>query len=113
MADYATLNLPQSPRTSIKGNSGLKLDSDTAGNLRGRSLYSSAQYSIEVEHHLIDDTQKASLESFYNTNSGIVNSFTYDGDSTVYNVIFLSVPTFVWIAPNVWTARVSFRGHKV
>ena len=83
MAAYPSIGLqhnisPLNPRIS---------DVSDAGTVRTVDLNEVTAYRISITHPLIDSTDRATLQTFYDTNRDSVNTITLAGDT--YDVQFM------------------------
>ena len=109
MAAYPSV-LKQSPETRVTPIVGKMVDMSTNGTVRGRDLHDATVYDITCVNILVPDADKATLETFYDTNRNLEITWTDKGDSTVYDVIFLSRPLFVWTSHGYWKVTTKLRG---
>jgi len=100
MAAYPSV--AQTSGTTVTPKPGIDIDISTSGTLRGVNKYVEEVADITVEHDLIDTTDKDSIITFYTSNKATEFTFTYNGDSTVYDCLFTSKPQVTWIAPGLW-----------
>lgn len=110
MAAFPTLK--QDPSTSIAPISGRSLDISTGGTIRGRDLHSETVYDITCVNILVTDAEKGTVETFYDTNKNLEFTWTYAGDSTTYDVVFVIRPQFTWTSHGFWTVTTKMRGTE-
>lgn len=82
MAAYPSIGL----RYSIKPESKQIPDISAAGTIRTVDLGEDVVYRINIEHPLIESTDKDTLLTFYSTNKASVNTITLAGDT--YDITF-------------------------
>lgn len=108
MAAYPSV--AQTSGTTVSFLPGIDIDISTSGTLRGVNRFVEEVVDITVEHDLIDTTDKDSIITFYTTNKTLEFTFTYDGDSTVYDCLFVNRPQVMWLAPGLWKVVSKLRG---
>lgn len=79
-----------SPSSSSGPDAGLRVRLSEGGNVHGRQAYAATVYSWSIVYELLDATDRATLDTFYETNKESVNAVTIDG--TTYNVRFTNKP---------------------
>jgi hypothetical protein len=84
---------------------GLRVDRAESGKPRFQSFYSQTWRAFDVQHEL-DNTEKATLEAFYNANKYVTFTFRWDGDGVVYTCRFAGHPEFNPSQGGYWLARV-------
>lgn len=106
MADYP--DLPISPRSSAKANSGLITHRGVDGTLRGQAVHDD-KIDFNIVHEVLTDTERDTLVTFYNSNKDTVFNFTWPIDNVTYSCLFKSRPTFTSIGQGKYVnASVSF-----
>ena len=79
-----------SPQSSSNPDAGLNVRLSEGGNVHGRQAYSATVYRWTIIYELLDATDRAELDTFYETNKENVNAVTIDG--TTYDVRFVNKP---------------------
>lgn len=112
MADFPAL--PQSPETQVTPVSGKTIDRADSGRVRGRSFYDGLSYDIDLMLSVVTETDKATLDAFYAANESETFTWEYDGDGSVFEVVFVAPPAYSWQgvdgSESWFTAKVSLAG---
>lgn len=87
MAAYPSLGR----RTRVRALNNRKTDISESGTVRIVDLSAAQVYQINVEHPLIDSTDRATLRSFWTTNKNLVVTITA-GDGYSYDAYFVNEP---------------------
>jgi len=102
MAYYPSLPVYRSSATERA--SGHMAERATNGALKVRRLYSSEKTDFTLDHWLTS-AEKASLESFYQSNRDLDVSLVWAEDGATYTVRFVAAPQYL-LMPGRWQARV-------
>ena len=89
MASFPTFD-GISPESNLNPDAGLNVRLSEGGNVHGRRAYDAAVYRMTIVYELLDSTDRATLDTFYETNKDSVNAVTIDG--TTYDVLFTNKP---------------------
>lgn len=108
MASYPSYY--QSLETRVVPANSMVSDRSDSGRIRGRDLFVGNQVEIECHHAELTDTEKAALDTFFDTNRTLLFTWQYAGDSTVYDVLFLSPPAWEWQGVDAWKCVVKMAG---
>ena len=79
-----------SPESSVDPDAGLRVRLSEGGNVHGRRAYDAPVYQWTIVYELLDATDRATLDTFYETNKDSVNAVTIDG--VTYDVRFVNKP---------------------
>ena len=104
MANYPSFGQLDSSQETIQD--GLLISRASNGAARGRSLYAAKKRGFTVAHNL-SAADKATLETFYDTNKALSVTFVWAGDSVSRTCIFPSPPKFTPLAGPRWEAEVA------
>lgn len=86
--------------------SGLIMERASNGAARGRSMYSGKKRGFVIKH-ILTAAEKATLETFYDTNIALTFDFVWAGDSVSRTCLFTpDSPKFIPLAGYLWRAEV-------
>jgi hypothetical protein len=68
-------------------------DRSVNGSVRARAFFASKKRRFLVKH-LLNATDRATLETFYDTNRALVLTFTWPPSGVVYSCVFARAPRF-------------------
>jgi len=91
----------------------VQLSRATNGSLKGRSLYASPKKKFSVNFEAVEDAEKITFDTFYNTNRNLVITFTWSANATTYNCIMTSPPKANIIRPYPLLWKVTFELAEV
>lgn len=107
MATYPTLS--QSYESDRQRLDGILTDEGGDGSLWVRQSYPTDKYAFTVIH-IVDATQKATLEAFYSTNKALQFDLVFRDDMTAYTgCVFVKSPQYKLISRRQWRATVQIR----
>lgn len=86
--------------------SGISIDIASNGDVRGQILHSSDRKSFTVLH-LLNSTDKSTLDTFYSTNKALEITLTWSADSQNYNCIFMNAPKYTPIGASYFRVLVA------
>ena len=70
-------------------------------------------YEMVITHTQISAAQKATIDTFFDTNRRLLFTFDPELDTQTYNCLFLEAPTWRTRTGITWTGRVRIRGTRV
>lgn len=85
-----------SPDSRVEPDAGIETRVTDGGTIRGRRKFAAPVYRIQLIYEVLSPTDRATLDSFYETNKDAINQVTIDG--VTYDVRFLNkpMPTQYW-----------------
>ena len=88
MANYPS-SLAQERTSREQWKDPMEIDYARSGSVKGRRAQASKKRVFTVEHRLLTNAERSTLESFYDTNRGVELNFAWnDTPGTTYSVIF-------------------------
>lgn len=87
-----------------------EIDISDVGDIRSADLGGDDVYTIDIEHPIIDDTDRATLVAFYAANKNNVNTITLAGE--VYDTQFESAYKVDNVSATWFTLSVKLKGKK-
>lgn len=108
MAAYPS-SLPQATSSREEWVDPLLVSYSRAGGVKARRLQGAKKRVFVVEHKFLTNTQKTTLETFYDTNRAITLTFAWnDVPGTTYTVVFADEPglSFSREPGNYWNVTV-------
>ena len=95
MANYPLSSvIPQIEGTAVLADSGKQMYRSASGKPRVRTYHTAIREDVVIKHY-VDQTDKDTLEAFYNTNANISFTFTYAADGDTYTCYFTAAPKFL------------------
>ena len=108
MAAY--LSIRQHPSTTIVPQENIAVSVSDAGDVRGVAGPPEVVADISLFHLDMSPTDKQAVETFYSQSQDATFTFTYAGDDTVYNSVFVQEPTYTWVDYESWDITVNLLG---
>lgn len=85
---------------------GLIMKRASNGAARGRLMYTGKKRGFNIKH-ILTAAEKATLETFYDTNRALTFDFVWKGDSMSRTCLFTpDAPRFIPVAGYLWRAEV-------
>lgn len=106
MAAYPSIGLQH----SIRPLNDIRFNVSDSGVIRGVDLGEATAYEITLTHPLVDSTDRATLQTFYDTYKTSTNTITLAGDG--YNVWFKSDYRVDSVSASFFNLTVTLHGVK-
>lgn len=99
MANYPSLD--QLPTSNATTASGIRVDRAVSGKARAQNFYAADVHTFIVRH-LVDSTDKGTLDTHYSGDKDNEFSFTWGADSGSFTVIYNGAPQYTPIKANLY-----------
>ncbi len=107
MAVFPTFTYKASLESDETLRDDLAVDRASNGAVRVRAFYSAPRRSFVLRLGVLTAAEKATLETFYNTNRTATFSFVWDADGVSYTCVFAQAPKFKRLVGARWSAEVN------
>lgn len=97
--------------TKVRPAQSIVRDRSDGGTVRVASLGIADRYDIEVEHPLLDSTDKGTLTTFWGSNKYTVITITA-GDGHTYDCLLDVEPEWEVVTPTRFTGRLTMNGTR-
>ena len=99
MANYPSIE--QRVGSKATPQSGIRLDRASNGDVRTQILYSADRKDFKIVH-LVDSTEKSTLDTFYTTNKALAVTLAWTADGQSYNCVFVEAPDYTPRGNGLW-----------
>ena len=112
MDDFPSLS--QSTSSTWEADAGIETDMMMGGTIRSRRMYSNTVFSGKIIVMCFDDTERTTLQTFYDDNRDLEFTFYYDADiaGVSYTCRFQNDITWDWKASGLVEAECEMIGTK-
>lgn len=83
----------------------LSIDRAVNGAAKGRAFFTAKKREFTVRH-ILTTAERATLDSFYDSNRTLTVAFTWSGNGSQYDVLFERPPQYKPFGGGLWAAEV-------